>query len=78
MTPLTQCAKALVRFYQISFGMWCGGRCRFVPSCSEYALELLSRHTLSHALFSMIKRVLRCHPFGGCGYDPVTESATRP
>ena len=48
--------------------------CRFVPSCSEYAREALERHPLHRALWLIFRRVIRCHPFGGHGYDPVPGS----
>ena len=47
------------------------GRCRFTPSCSEYALQALSQHGAVAGCRLAFKRVCRCHPWGGCGYDPV-------
>jgi putative membrane protein insertion efficiency factor len=46
-------------------------RCRFNPSCSAYALEAISRHGVCHGTVLAIKRICRCHPWGGCGDDPV-------
>jgi putative membrane protein insertion efficiency factor len=45
--------------------------CRFTPTCSEYAIEALSRHGLLRGMGLSVKRILRCHPFGGSGYDQV-------
>jgi hypothetical protein len=45
--------------------------CRFTPTCSEYAIEAVSRHGLVKGLGLSLKRILRCHPFGGSGYDQV-------
>jgi putative membrane protein insertion efficiency factor len=45
--------------------------CRFTPTCSEYAMEALSRHGLLRGMGLSLKRILRCHPFGGSGYDQV-------
>jgi hypothetical protein len=45
--------------------------CRFLPSCSEYAETALLRHGLWRASWRIARRLLRCHPLGGSGYDPV-------
>ncbi len=45
--------------------------CRFTPSCSTYALEAIKKHGAFKGLFLAIKRIFRCHPWGGSGYDPV-------
>lgn len=45
--------------------------CRFKPSCSEYFIEALQIHGIFKGSFLGIKRILRCHPWGGSGYDPV-------
>jgi hypothetical protein len=47
------------------------GRCRFTPSCSEYALDALRQHGALGGSWLAVKRVGRCHPWGGCGHDPV-------
>lgn len=47
------------------------GQCRFTPSCSEYALEAIKTHGAVTGGWCAIKRVCRCHPWGGCGHDPV-------
>ncbi len=48
-------------------------RCRFLPSCSEYAIEAVHTHGVIKGSFLAIKRVSRCHPWGGKGLDPVPE-----
>lgn len=48
--------------------------CRFTPSCSVYALDVLRIHTFWYALWLIIKRILSCHPFGRSGYDPTPPS----
>ena len=45
--------------------------CRFAPSCSEYAIEAISRHGAIRGSWLATKRLMRCHPWGGTGYDPV-------
>ena len=45
--------------------------CRFTPTCSQYAVEALQKHGPIKGLFLTIKRITRCHPWGGSGYDPV-------
>lgn len=48
-----------------------GGGCRFQPTCSRYAIEALKTHPLPKALWLSLRRISRCHPWGGSGYDPV-------
>lgn len=62
---------ALIRFYQIAISPMLPPRCRYVPTCSQYAIEALKLHGLSKGVWLATKRVCRCHPFGGHGYDPV-------
>lgn len=45
--------------------------CRFVPTCSEYAIQAIKKYGPLKGTCLAIKRILRCHPWGGCGYDPV-------
>jgi uncharacterized protein len=52
------------------------GRCRFTPSCSEYALAALSDHGAMAGGWLAIKRIGRCHPWGGCGHDPVPANSS--
>jgi putative membrane protein insertion efficiency factor len=61
----------LVRVYQVLLSPLLGGRCRFHPSCSAYALEALRLHGLLRGGGLALRRIGRCHPFGGSGYDPV-------
>jgi putative membrane protein insertion efficiency factor len=54
------------------------GQCRFNPSCSAYALEAIARHGALNGVWLALKRIGRCHPWGGCGEDPVpTKSEIR-
>ena len=61
----------LIRFYQIAISPWLGTNCRFDPSCSNYAIEALQVHGPLHGGWLAMKRIGRCHPWGGAGYDPV-------
>ena len=49
------------------------GRCRFTPTCSEYALEAIRTHGAFAGCWLAVKRLVRCHPWGGCGCDPVPK-----
>jgi putative membrane protein insertion efficiency factor len=60
-----------VRMYQAMLGPLFGGHCRFIPTCSEYAIEALRRHGPLAGSWLALRRLLRCHPLGGAGIDPV-------
>lgn len=62
---------ALLRGYQYAISPLLGARCRFLPSCSEYAVEALQRHGFVRGSWLATRRVLRCHPWHPGGYDPV-------
>ncbi len=64
-------AIGAVRLYQWILSPWFPGSCRFWPSCSAYAEEALGRHGMLRGLYLSIRRLLRCHPLGGHGVDPV-------
>lgn len=60
-----------VYFYRYCISPMLPARCRFTPTCSQYAIEALRKHGPLKGMWLTIKRLLRCHPWGGCGYDPV-------
>ncbi|MDE7471442.1 MAG: membrane protein insertion efficiency factor YidD [Paramuribaculum sp.] len=60
-----------IRFYQLSISPMLPKSCRFEPTCSAYAVEALRRHGPVKGLWLAVRRILRCHPWGGSGYDPV-------
>ena len=63
---------AMVRFYRKNITPYKGGAtCRFVPTCSQYALEALEKYGALKGSLLAIRRILRCHPFSAGGYDPV-------
>ncbi|MBP5615698.1 MAG: membrane protein insertion efficiency factor YidD [Alphaproteobacteria bacterium] len=61
----------LVRLYQKFISPFCHGCCRFQPTCSAYMIEALQKHGVIKGLWLGIRRILRCHPWGGHGHDPV-------
>lgn len=61
----------LVRFWQIGPSRVLPPSCRYLPSCSHYAIEAVERHGAIRGGWLAVKRLLRCHPWGGSGYDPV-------
>ena len=65
---------ALIRLYQLMLSPFLGGACRFVPSCSAYAREAIERHGALGGSWLALRRLLRCHPFGGSGFDPVPHA----
>ena len=62
----------LIKFYRHQISPIKGGSCcRFTPTCSQYALEAIEKYGAIKGSYLAIKRILRCRPFGGGGYDPV-------
>jgi putative membrane protein insertion efficiency factor len=60
-----------IRFYQRAISPLTRPSCRFTPTCSEYAVGVIDRYGALSGGWLAFKRILRCHPFGGQGYDPV-------
>lgn len=64
----------LIRFYQKQISPWFPARCRFTPTCSQYAIEAISRYGAARGGYLALKRLLRCHPFSkGDYFDPVPD-----
>lgn len=61
----------VVKFYQIVISPFFPSSCRFTPTCSAYSIEALKKYGFVKGLWLTIKRLLRCHPWGGHGFDPV-------
>lgn len=61
----------LIRLYQICISPYFPASCRFVPSCSQYGIEAFQKHGFFKGLWLTVKRIAKCHPWGGSGYDPV-------
>lgn len=60
-----------IRFYQRYISPMLPPACRFTPTCSQYAIEAIEKYGIFKGLYLAIRRILRCHPWGGRGYDPV-------
>jgi putative membrane protein insertion efficiency factor len=60
-----------VYFYRYSISPLMAPRCRYTPTCSEYAIEAVKKHGILKGGWLAIKRIGSCHPWGGSGYDPV-------
>lgn len=70
---MTRLLRALTWLYRYTFSYFLGSRCRFTPTCSAYADEALKRWGFVKGSKLALKRICRCHPWGGHGYDPVPE-----
>ena len=73
MSPLAHIAALPVRFYRLVISPLIGSNCRFQPTCSSYALEALEKHGAVKGTALAVKRIAKCHPLGGSGYDPVPD-----
>lgn len=76
MSPAARALRGFVRGYQVVMA----GRpspCRYRPSCSTYAVEALEQHGAARGSWLTIRRLARCHPWGGFGYDPVPQRPER-
>jgi uncharacterized protein len=63
--------RGLIRAYQLLLAPILPPSCRYYPSCSHYAAEAVAQHGPWHGSLLALRRLLRCHPWGGGGYDPV-------
>ena len=62
---------ALIRFYQVCISPLLPPACRYTPTCSQYALEAFRKYGPFKGGWLTLRRLMRCHPWGGSGYDPV-------
>lgn len=67
----------LIHFYQAAISPWLGHNCRFEPTCSNYTLEAVNEWGAFKGAWMGFRRVLRCHPWGGSGYDPVPKNSNK-
>lgn len=61
----------LIRIYQLVISPVLGPQCRFTPTCSQYAMDALKKYGLFKGFWLAVKRISKCHPGGGSGFDPV-------
>lgn len=74
MSVLKYIAIIPIRAYQMLISPWLPNACRYTPTCSQYGIEALQKHGLFKGGLLLSKRLLSCHPWGGCGHDPVPEN----
>ena len=68
---LTIILLAVISFYQNLISPFFAPRCRFSPTCSQYSKESIKNHGPFKGLILTFKRIVKCHPWGGSGYDPI-------
>lgn len=73
MSPLARLLSLPVHGYRLIFSPWVGHNCRYQPTCSAYALDALRKHGAIRGGWLTLRRLSRCHPWGGDGYDPVPD-----
>ena len=73
MSPMARVAAVPVRAYKLVISPFIGANCRYQPTCSVYALEALERHGALKGGWLAVRRMARCHPWGGSGIDNVPE-----
>ena len=63
----------LIKFYQFTISPFLKNNCRYLPTCSEFAIEAIIEHGPFKGMYFSLKRILKCHPLGNHGYDPVPK-----
>jgi putative membrane protein insertion efficiency factor len=61
----------LIRFYKVAISPWLPSACRYIPTCSEYGIDAISKYGPFKGGYLTLKRFLSCGPWGGSGFDPV-------
>ena len=73
MTPFAYLVSLPVRAYRVILSPWVGHGCRYQPTCSAYSLEALEKHGAIKGTYLTVRRIMRCHPWGGSGIDNVPD-----
>ncbi|MFC1988004.1 membrane protein insertion efficiency factor YidD [Chloroflexota bacterium] len=68
---MKELALGLIRLYQMTLSQVMPPSCRFIPTCSQYTYEAITRYGFIKGVWLGVRRILHCHPFHSCGYDPV-------
>ena len=71
--PTGTMMRGAIRFYQLFISPLTPGYCRYFPSCSAYGMTAIARHGALKGGWQTLRRILRCHPWAGWGFDPVPE-----
>jgi putative membrane protein insertion efficiency factor len=71
MTFFERSVRVLHRTYKLTLSPLIGQHCRYLPTCSDYAREALITHGAARGSWLAVRRLCKCHPWGGSGYDPV-------
>lgn len=69
--PVQWCFLFIIRFYQIFISPFLGANCRYIPTCSQYGKEAILKYGPFKGGYLAMRRILKCHPWGGHGHDPV-------
>lgn len=69
--------RLFIAAYRLVLSPLLGNNCRYLPSCSAYGYEAIGRHGAVKGSWLTLKRLCRCHPWGGAGFDPVPQSTPR-
>lgn len=67
----------IIKLYQYTISPFLGSRCRFYPTCSNYAIEALELHGVLQGGWFAVRRIMRCHPWNPGGFDPVPQEKTK-
>ena len=70
---ITYILISCIKFYQLFVSPIIGHNCRYLPTCSEYTINCLQQFGLIKGIFFSLKRISKCHPWGGEGYDPIPK-----
>lgn len=80
MTPFRSVLRFLLllplRVYRVALSPLLPPRCRYAPTCSAYAVEAVERHGVIKGAALAVRRIMRCHPWGGSGFDPVPPASS--